>query len=189
MSGKNIIDHCSPTLAGLKTGSLFSVRQEGRDLITELRALNGMLRNKGLRALPMNETKDYSLVYIYRPDFLEKDLSNPMAVSILKEKGYDIERPEACLAKLIRHIKNDEMFPHEIGLFLGYPPEDVKGFMKSPNKGVKCVGCWKVYSDRDSAEKTFRKYKICTEVYRREYKMGRSLEQLTIRTDKSGNNK
>jgi hypothetical protein len=134
----------------------------------------------------MNETGDYTLIYIYRPDFLEKDLKDPVAVSILKEKGYDIEHPAACLAKLIRHIKNDEGFPHEIGLFLGYPPEDVKGFMKNPNKGVKCVGFWKVYSDRDSAEKTFRKYRKCTEVYRREYIRGRSLEQLTIRTDTSG---
>ena len=44
-------------------------------------------------------------------------------------------------------------FPHEIGLFLGYPPEDVQGFLE--NRLCKCVGCWKVYGDEQAAQNGF----------------------------------
>ena len=38
-----------------------------------------------------------------------------------------------CIVKLIGRLQENEGFPHEIGLFLGYPPEDVLGFIE--NKG------------------------------------------------------
>ena len=51
--------------------------------------------------------------------------------------------PEQCLARLIERLKDADEFPHEIGLFLGYPPEDVEGFIQEPN-GQKYTGIWKV---------------------------------------------
>lgn len=49
-----------------------------------------------------------------------------------------------------------ESCPHEIGLFLGYPLDDVKSFIK--NKGKNCICCryWKVYHHPEQAQKTFR---------------------------------
>ena len=72
------------------------------------------------------------------------------------------------------------MFPHEIGLFLGYPPADVEGFIKSPNEGFCEVGYWKVYSDAEKARSVFRRYKQCTEEYGRMLRSGRTLEQLVV---------
>ena len=39
-------------------------------------------------------------------------------------------------------FKGDESgeFPHEVGLFLGYPPEDVKGFIDHRANNFKCAG-------------------------------------------------
>lgn len=51
---------------------------------------------------------------------------------------------ERCVAELIRRVRHEEDFPHEIGLFLGYPSEDVSGFIKHGAKNSKCVGTWKV---------------------------------------------
>lgn len=51
-------------------------------------------------------------------------------------------------------------FPHEIGLFLGYPLEDVQGFIENRAEGYKCVGCWKVYGDEEYAKQEFRAIKI-----------------------------
>lgn len=183
MPDQYIVEHCSPTLAGLKTGNLFSVRhKKDEEFIREIRELNGLLRDKGLRAIPVRRTAEYALIYLYRPDFLEKDLRSLEAVQILREKGYDCGSAEHCLTQLIERLKADGSFPHEIGLFLGYPPVDVKGFMKSPNQGVKCTGCWKVYGDREQAEKTFAGYRRCTEAYRRQLAAGKTLGQLIVRT-------
>lgn len=71
-------------------------------------------------------------------------------------------------------------FPDEIGLFLGYPPEDVRGFIENKAAGCKCVGCWKVYGDAEAARAVFAKYKKCTDVYRARFAEGRSVERLTV---------
>ena len=87
MSYRTIVRHCSPTLAGLKTGSLFSAGKESRkELVTELRKLNGILKKKGLRALIFESRCGKQLVYIYRPTLLKRDLSSDDAVSILKAR-------------------------------------------------------------------------------------------------------
>lgn len=71
-------------------------------------------------------------------------------------------------------------FPHEIGIFLGYPLEDVEGFMYHKEEGCKCIGFWRVYGDEKKARETFRSYQNCTQAYLRSWECGRSLEQLTV---------
>ena len=47
MSEQLLIDQCSPTLAGLKTGNMFPVTIEpGQDIRDELRGLNRLLGKK-----------------------------------------------------------------------------------------------------------------------------------------------
>ena len=175
-----LIRHCSPTLAGIKTGNLFSLRTEGRDITPEIRELNILLVQKGLRLLPLRRTEKSTLIYLYRPEMLREDLAYPEAVSILREKGYPCGNPDSCIVALIRRLVCSESFPHEIGLFLGYPPYDVRCFMHSSREGVRCVGCWKVYGDPGAAEKTFARFKRCTEIYRRESQNGIPLEHLIV---------
>ncbi|MCR4892030.1 MAG: DUF3793 family protein [Lachnospiraceae bacterium] len=183
MSEELIIEHCSPTLAGIKTGSLFSLKiTEQTDLMREVRELNDALRKRGLRVIPLRKTADHALIYIYRPAYLKRDLMDPQALQILRDRGYDCLSPECCIAQLAKHLKFDESFPHEIGLFLGYPPSDVEGFIKHPCEGVKCCGYWKAYSEPEKAQKTFSKFRKCTEKYREMIRKGKSLEQLTVMT-------
>ncbi len=183
MSEELIIEHCSPTLAGIKTGNMFSVRiTENEDINREVRELNGELRKKGLRVIPLKITDEYALIYLYRPDYLKKDLKNPQALRILKKRGYEIVSPECCIVQLVKHLEIDDSFPHEIGLFLGYPPSDVEGFMEHPCEGVKCCGCWKVYSEPEKAKSLFRRFRQCTEVYHEMNKKGKTLAQLAVMT-------
>lgn len=175
-----LTEYCAPTLAGIKTGNLFSMRNELSEIKSEICELNHILTKKGLRLIPVSRAGKNTLLYLYRPKRLKQDLCNPAAVEILEEKGYSCENPDCCLAELIRHLKSDDTFPHEIGLFLSYPPSDVKAFMKSPREGVKCTGCWKAYSNECDAKKTFETYKKCTDLYSVEIKKGRPLEALIV---------
>ena len=183
MSEEFIIEHCSPTLAGIKTGNMFSVKiTEDTDLNKELRELNIVLKKKGLRVIPLKKTSEYALIYLYRPALLRKDLNDPKARTILQKRGYETKNPECCIVQLVRYLESDEAFPHEIGLFLGYPPSDVECFMKHSRKGVKCSGCWKAYSDPEKARITFEKFKMSTKTYHELNKRGKSLAQLAVRT-------
>ena len=178
-----IVENCSPTLAGIKTGNIFTIdRVHIKDLSEELRELNQCFIPKGLRAIPLRVTEKNVLLYIYRPDRLKADLSSEEAKEILQEKGYTCKSIESDIVHLIKHICNDGCFPHEIGLFLGYPPIDVKGFMEDTRKGVKCVGYWKVYGDKEKAEKTFSSYRKCTEIYKKYLSGGRCLSQMVVST-------
>ena len=52
-----------------------------------------------------------------------------------------------------------------VGLFLSYPPKDVRGFIDHCAGGFKCTGLWKVYGDEEKTCSLFTKYKKCTEIY------------------------
>lgn len=180
MSEEIIVKHCSPTLAGMKTGNLFACPYESeKEILEDLRKLNKLLVPKGLRALPMRFSEDRALIYIYRPEKLKKDLAAEAAGRILEKQGYSVSSTDRCVAELMKRLRMSEVFPHEIGLFLGYPPGDVEGFMEK--RAAKCVGTWKVYGNEAEAKRTFAKYKKCTRVYCSQLVKGAGLERLCVK--------
>ena len=185
MIRKALVEYCAPTLAGIKTGNIFSMKNGLVDITDEIRKLNRILNGKGLRLVPLRRTDKSTLIYLYRPDRLREDLKAPEALEILEKKGYPCGNSDCCLVELVKHLKTDKAFPHEIGLFLSYPPSDVKKFMENPCKGVKCVGCWKAYSNEGEAKKIFEQYKKCSDIYNRESQRGKPLEALIVDTGNS----
>ena len=182
MSDAFLVEHCAPTFAGLKTGNLFRISYADIEAFREeLRELNGILKKKGLRAVPVRMTAEFALVYLYRPDFLKSDLGSEEATRLLKSLGYEPQSVNRSVAFLARMMREKEAFPHEVGLFLGYPPEDVLSFMKSSREGVKCVGCWKVYGDEARARAAFWRFQRCREVFEENVQRGRKLEALIVR--------
>lgn len=181
MSEEMIINHCSPTLAGIKTGALFNCAYPSeRELRSSVRAWNKTLSPKGLRVLPLRYNGRTALIYIYRPAMLSADLENELARRLLAKCGYVSETPEGCIVQLLRRFAECEEFPHEIGLFLGYPPEDVCGFIANKACGYKCVGYWKVYGDEEKAKKAFARFEKCTRCYCRQHAKGKSIERLAV---------
>ena len=174
-----LVRYCSPTLAGIKTGSLFCGNFRNDSEAREyFRRWNKIFRKKGLRAVPFENRRGCVLVYIYRISRLTRDLKSPEARKILTGMGYSPDNAKKCIARLAERIKSSSEFPHEIGLFLGYPPEDVQGFIEK--RDCKFAGLWKVYGDETSAKKQFRSFKKCTEIYCRLYSNGSSIERLTV---------
>ena len=156
MSEDYLIRNCAPTLAGIKTGSIFTCPFETREAFLDfIRKINKRLCGKGLRLLPLRFSAQKALVYLYRPAKLKRDLSHTAARKLLHQYGYDTACCEKCVMHLIRKLRSQEEFPHEIGLFLGYPPEDVHGFIENNACCCKCTGCWKVYGDEEAARKKF----------------------------------
>lgn len=87
MSDELLILHCSPTLAGIKTGNLFSCRVNSRDeLNRDIRRVNKKLVPKGLRLIPFRCEGGRALLYLYRPERLARDLqeSTPAGYSTVR---------------------------------------------------------------------------------------------------------
>lgn len=181
MSEELFVEHCSPTLAGMKTGSLFTCTfEKEEELRAFIRTWNHRLAPKGLRLLILRRGKRHALLYLFRPRHLRRDMADGLAQSLLQAYGYPCENPNRCVVHLIHRLQQGEEFPHEIGLFLGYPSRDVEGFIKNEAKCAKCTGCWKVYGDEKSAQAIFDKYRKCKAVYRKQFYVGKSIEQLTV---------
>lgn len=183
MPEEYLIRHCAPTLAGIKTANLFTCPFDSRDaLLDSLRRLNRKLADKGLRLLPLRFSDKKVLIYLYRPEKLRNDLSDSTAAALLRQEGYDPDSCEKCVGCLARRLRTQEDFPHEIGLFLGYPAEDVHGFIHQGPDCCKCTGCWKVYGDAEAAKKKFAQFKKCTKVYCDQWAKGTDIERLTVST-------
>ena len=177
-----LVLYASPTLSGLKSASLFTrsfpTRQE---MLVTLLHQNRSLSPKGLHLLPLSYHRNRVCLYLYRPTLLARDLSHPMARALLWQLGYP-SSCAACIVHLMKKLRTQDHFPHEIGLFLGYPPEDVCGFMEHGPDCCKCTGCWKVYGDEEAARKKFAQYKKCTRVYCDRWAKGTDIERLTVST-------
>lgn len=129
-----------------------------------------------------------ALVLVYRPQLLARELSAPRAAATMFSWGYETTGSgwlEAAIAHLGRKLENRQRcsanggFPHEVGLFLGYPYDDVMAFIEHEGRDYLCCGCWKVYSDQESAEACFARYKRCTKDCEAMLGRGATLAELT----------
>ena len=148
----------APTLMGKKPSSLiafnskakghvFLWRRYGREICEEFQ----------LQYLVLKEGDGNMLVLFYKSAMLELFVNNERNLQFLRRMGYgEAVNLEQKLHMLKKRFK--ELCPHEVGIFLGIPVEDVEGFIK--HKGKKCLASrdWKVYRNPGRAEILFKVY-------------------------------
>ncbi len=181
MIEKMIVDHCSPTLASLKTANLFTYKFNDEQKFEDILSMDRLeFAKKGLYMTVLNRNEKRALIYVFRYDNLKADLEKNGVMRFLKKYGYESSDVPYALAKLKERFRESDEFPHEIGLFLGYPLGDVFGFVKNRGKNCKSLGCWKVYCNQCEAEKRFRQYEKCRRIYKELYLRGHSINKLTV---------
>ena len=191
MFEQELIEHCSPTLASIKAASLFTYPYKSlKELHLRVTYWNSKMKRKGMTfdILSENVGVNKALIYVYRRADLEKILNRDEIRSFLLNHGYLIDDNEIVggvnceniILQLKKKFEKLNQFPHEIGIFLGYPIGDVKGFIENHGCNCKCTGYWKVYCNEEEATKTFRKYKKCRDIYMNLWISGRSVMQLTV---------
>lgn len=164
-----LAEHCAPVLFGKKPAALLAENLLPNDCAWEA------LLSRGLRLVRLTRRESASPTLIYQPDLLSDALSQPKTQCALKQLGYPSAKayPE-MLRYLRRRFYESEAFPHEVGFFLGYPPEDVLGFMECPGN-CKLCGLWKVYGDVDAAKSLFIEYARCRQALLRHIESGGSI--------------
>lgn len=181
-----LIEQCAPVLAGLKPGSMFPYMPSQAEHLPELlRHWNGRLSPKGVRVTSIKRCRRIGgyLIYVYRPRQVEAILARPDVAAFLSRCGYTPGMSlRQTLGVLTRRLCQNPDFPHEVGVFLGYPLPDIIGFMEHGGRNSLCTGCWKVYHEPGKAQQTFRRYAHCTEAYRSLFHQGHTAEELTIRS-------
>ena len=178
-----LVRQCALTLAGMKPGSLFCFSHADLSSIRKLAAQwDARLRPLGLsvRVLLERQNAGSALIYVWRPNQLQQLLSLPESQDFLDRTGYQTGDVDALLDQLAQRLCSQEEFPHEIGLFLGYPLEDVIGFMEHRGQNFTCCGLWKSYGNPEAMKQCFACYRTCINTYVRLYEQGTSIEALAI---------
>ena len=152
-----------PALCGIKPSCLFSLKRE-EDVFACQKVKNVCrdFKTEGKKIAVIVKDKEHSLYFVYDQKAVGDLCKNRDSICYLEQKGYPVEKGSAyILAELFSRLKNRKDFPHEIGLFLGYPLSDVIQFEKRKGNGCAYCGYWKVYSDVDNALELMKKYRDC----------------------------
>lgn len=140
----------APVREKIKPAVLFNVKN-----YIEESSVGFHAKNLGLEYFALTESGRFSCFLIYDPQLLASQLSSPGISQLLNPQGYPREELYKKLEHLSRRFKSSE-FPHEVGAFLGYPPEDIDGFIKNKGKNFKLCRYWKVYGDIQYSLSQFR---------------------------------
>lgn len=153
-----IIYAASPTLAGEKVSSLLSFGCSNHNLQYSWKQYKKCInRMISIDFCELEDDEKGTVVLFYNKEKLEKVLKENRNMRFLDRFGYNEEmNTEEFFMHLKERLKNS--FPHEIGIFLGYPVEDVAAFIDNPDKKCRMTGYWKVYNDIEAAKHIFSKY-------------------------------
>lgn len=148
---------CAPVLAGLKVSNLFTVIY-GEQAMDLHKALAGT----GISVSLLSDWNRRYTYLLFRRELLIEYLRCPAVKEQLQAYGYDGMELDEQLTLLReryqRYQERKEEFPHELGYFLGYPLEDVVGFIRHNGENYKCMGYWKVYSRPTEKQQIFAAY-------------------------------
>jgi hypothetical protein len=147
--------HAAPVLRGAKVAALITLKSHYLSAWRERQ--NALRKATGLLTLEMQTRHDAVLLLIYDEAALHRLVQDPQANQILAESGYPAECDVNQILSYLQTRISGASFPHEIGVFLGYPPEDVQGFIESGGKNCLCCRHWKVYHNVERALEMFRR--------------------------------
>ncbi|MEY8338337.1 DUF3793 family protein [Lachnospiraceae bacterium 62-35] len=152
----HIAFHCAPLLAGLKMSNLLTVSK------TQGKCVLKIFYQTGISCHVLWESGDKTTFLLYHRRGLEEYLECQEVKILMERLGYvhmgQDEILKGVSTRYRAHMEERAQFPHEIGILLGYPVEDVAGFMDNQGKNFLCAGYWKVYGNPMEAVRTFRLY-------------------------------
>ncbi len=180
--------HCSaPALCGIKPASLFSMDGEcflrGKERFSQWRR---EFSKANRYFVPIKKSDGRILFFVFDKNLLQKVFMDKRNLNYLKKKGYAVEKGfSSILNELICRLRCDDDFPHEVGLFLGYPLCDVIGFELN-RTGFKYSGFWKVYGNLEEAERKMKLYKTCSEICMKWLNLGLSVPNTAKKYEETG---
>lgn len=167
---------CAPLITGLKISNLLNVAKQNEVLV------RSFLKKAKLPYYCLLKTESQVIFLVYNRKALEQYLLQKEAREFLAENGYT----EFGMGKVLRrfqiryqaHMEGKIDFPHEMGVILGYPIGDVKGFIEHKGKNFLHSGYWKVYENEEETVQLFKKFEEAKETLIRMLSKGISMQEI-----------
>ena len=174
----HLVIQCAPLIYGMKVSNLFNV---DRRLAGQMKQV---LKSSGISYYLLMDSEDKATFLVYREDALKAYLMQDRVCQSLKSFGYENLALSSVLQRFCERytacIKEMAQFPHEMGLLLGYPVEDVEGFIKNKGNNYLYCGYWKVYGHVEEKKILFEKFEEARKRLIQFLNEGRSISEMAL---------
>ena len=147
---------CAPLITGLKVANLLIIPSKNEEFV------GAILDGTDISYIRLAKSECKTTFFLYREERLTAWLMRAENRVLLTEAGYSgiilSDILQTIQMRYEAYVQKGKAFPHEIGVLLGYPAEDVKGFVVNEGKNYLYSGYWKVYGDLSEAKQLFYKF-------------------------------
>lgn len=176
--GFQVAVQCAPVLKDVKISNLMTGKPGAWRCIRE------KLKQSRVICVPLYQDGEKEVLFLYRYERLEEHLQRGKVQQFLRNCGYEEYEVAAVLKQLrrryLQYVGAGGDFPHELGVLLEYPVEDVEGFIANHGQNSLTARYWKVYHNQPEAERIFRMYDEAKEQTLQEIIQGSSLREVTV---------
>ena len=156
---KRILEMLGAVILGSKPAEIINVPGSKEDKKIKLSKIEAFFSNCSRITYRIITTHDGGKrVLFINEKSMEKVLVNKRCINFLKFVGYssDYELND-YMDELVFRLQSEE-FPHEIGVFLGYPLKDVLGFMGYGKNELVEVKNWRIYGDKEISYEVYNNF-------------------------------
>lgn len=168
-------------IAGVKPAITLTLNKQDPKIYTSWNKFGKcFLKNISLKYINLKSTTKSDIILIYCENLLTTYLNKNSHLEFLFKLGYSKTFKLSIYLETLKDRYLKYKCPHELGLFLGIPIEDVNDFMNCSSKNCLLCGYWKVYNNLDKAILTFKKYDMVREFAIRHILKGNLAHNLAI---------
>ena len=143
-----------------------------------------VLKQTDISCYLLRQTDEKVILLLYKEQELQQQLLEADTRAFLKFYGYTQFAVEDVLdlfkKRYCDNLCTTKDFTHEMGVLLGYPLEDVKGFINNRGRNFLYTGYWKVYSDLQQKMDLFGRFEQAKEQMIRLLSYGMDIQEIIM---------
>ena len=156
---KFLIYNASLVISGVKPSATITIKKDKENLYDKwIKYGIDFLESIDIQYINLRECSNALIIFIYNKDQLSKYVFRKDNKDFLMQLVYSNKNDINNYLYMLKNRYKEFNCPHELGVFLGFPLNDVMDFMNCKNK--KCLSCgyWLVYNNLQEAQETFSMY-------------------------------
>lgn len=156
---KWIVELLGPVILGSKPSEILNISLNDNNKEYKIKEIKSFFGNCSRLSYEIiyKENGEIKVLFINK-NVLSKIFSNKKCINFLKFIGYpNSYNLDDYINFLIGRLK-EKSFPHEIGIFLGYPLKDVVGFIGYGNYKLKKTKYWRVYGSVEVSDEIYNRF-------------------------------
>lgn len=156
---KWILELLGPVILGSKPSEILNISSKDKEKNIKIKDIELFFNNCSRISYEIIHKGNGSIrVLFINKEALQLKLENKKCLNFLKFIGYPTNYNLDQYINVLMDKLKEEDFPHEIGIFLGYPLKDVVGFMGYGKYEFYKTKYWKIYGDPEISAEVYNRF-------------------------------